>query len=259
LVINFVVQSTLSLHACYCCCCCCRYPGISGGKDFGRGTGSAFGFLNATEPWSGHYDVFPVLWMNAHWHWFAKPGWRFLSIGSTGGAEMLARGYGSYVTLVPPSEAVEAGTYPPGTFSLIVETLQGSCGPANCNNVQKPWTDSHNISFSLKGGPYAKSLSIITTIFLWCSTAEKQMDYRGTVSLQEGHKFALVMEPDAICTLSTINGTSSEVKNDNSVGNTPVPASTRFPKLHSDDFGSYDYDNLVRCSSKVVHSICMYF
>jgi hypothetical protein len=78
---------------------------------------------------AGHYDVFDLIWVNAHWHQFANPGWRFLavtnkSVGSTGGSDFLADG-GSYVTLVPPASAV-APAYPPHTFTMIIETLDGA-------------------------------------------------------------------------------------------------------------------------------------
>ena len=42
-----------------------------------------------------HYDLPPVVWVNAHWHQFAQPGWRFLANASDGGSGWLPAG-GSY-------------------------------------------------------------------------------------------------------------------------------------------------------------------
>ena len=37
--------------------------------------------LTAVEPWSGHYDLQPVVWATAHVTQFAQPGWRYLRSG----------------------------------------------------------------------------------------------------------------------------------------------------------------------------------
>ena len=79
-------------------------PGVSSNGIVGTSkSGHGFlgnGFLNATEPWTGHYDVAPVVWVNAHWHQFAQPGWRFLKNASTGGSGWLPGG-GSQVFPLP--------------------------------------------------------------------------------------------------------------------------------------------------------------
>ena len=94
---------------------------------------------------SGHYDIPPVVWVNAHWHQFAQPGWRFLkrasenkqntpagassSSSSGGGGSGGGSGSGwlpaggSYVTLVPP----DGSAHPPHTFTMVIETLARPC------------------------------------------------------------------------------------------------------------------------------------
>jgi galactosylceramidase len=152
------------------------------------------GFLNATEPWSGHYDVPPVLWINAHWHHFAQPGWRFLENATaevTGGSGWLPGG-GSYVTLVPPkgSEA-----HPADTFTLIVETLTGTCGKT-CNT--EPITETQALSFELTG-----PLASASRVALWCSSESAVFAKQPDVTVTRG-TLRLSMKPDMICTATTL-------------------------------------------------------
>ena len=65
--------------------------------------------IRANEPWSGHYDVWPLLWAMAHTTQFAQPGWRYLDSG----CGLLKQG-GSFVTLRSP----DAG----GDYSVVIET-----------------------------------------------------------------------------------------------------------------------------------------
>ena len=55
--------------------------------------------LTAVEPWSGHYDLQPVVWATAHVTQFAQPGWRYLRVGS-GSGELPAGGF--YTSLLAP-------------------------------------------------------------------------------------------------------------------------------------------------------------
>jgi galactosylceramidase len=118
------------------------------------------GFINATEPWSGHYHVAASLWMNAHWHQFANPGWQFLEVSADGGSGFLPLNHGSYITLVPPHGAA----YPPNTFTMVVETLQGSCG-GKCETL--PFSETQQLSFVLKG-----PLRSTKQVALWCSSVD---------------------------------------------------------------------------------------
>lgn len=195
-------------------------------------------FLNAAEPWSGHYQVPPTLWMNAHWHQFAAPGWRFLAIGAAGGAALL-QGGGSYVTLVPPS----GGSYPTSTFSMIVETLDGSCGPQGQCNVD-PITSSQTLNFELKG-----PLASAKAINLWCSNIDDQFVNKGSVTVSNS-MLQLKMAPDTICTATTL---SNGIK-----GSYPEPpASSPFPTEHADDFSNYTDDTLAWGFSDVYGSFAV--
>lgn len=199
----------------------------------------AKGFLNASESWSGHYDLYPVLWVNAHWHQFAQAGWQFLKIGADGGSGLLAGG-GSYVTLVPP----QGSSLPSNTFTLIIESLQGSCGDNNCNNVVYPNATTQNLSFQLQG-----PLKTASKVYVWCSNVTHQFLLRSTLDLHGG-LVQVALEPDAICTVTT--------RNTGHKGSHPSPpVSSRFPTTHSDNFEGYAEDILAWGFSDVYGSFAV--
>ena len=135
-----------------------------------------------------------MLWINAHWHHFSKVGWRFLKNATaevTGGSGWLPGG-GSYVTLVPP-EGSE--THPANTFTLIVETLTGTCG-AKCNT--DPITETQSLSFELKG-----PLASTSRVALWCSSESVVFAKQPDVTVTKG-MLKLSMKPDTICTATTL-------------------------------------------------------
>ena len=53
------------------------------------------GMIRAISPWSGHYEVLPVVWGYAHVNQFVQPGWRFLDGGGSGPLP----GGGTYTTM----------------------------------------------------------------------------------------------------------------------------------------------------------------
>ncbi|MEN8118240.1 MAG: hypothetical protein ABFS16_14740, partial [Bacteroidota bacterium] len=59
------------------------------------------GFIDASEPWSGYYEIWPVLWCVAHVTQFAEPGWQFMD-ASQGRIEKDSPG-GVYAALKSPN------------------------------------------------------------------------------------------------------------------------------------------------------------
>lgn len=55
--------------------------------------------MTAVEPWSGHYEVNPVIWATAHVTQFTAIGWRYL-LNGTGSGELPRGGY--FATFVDP-------------------------------------------------------------------------------------------------------------------------------------------------------------
>lgn len=215
-------------------------PGVSSNGILGTAKTHGFlgnGFLNATEPWSGHYDIPPVVWINAHWHQFAQPGWRFLKNSTTGGCGWLPGG-GSYVTLVPPEES----SLPANTFTMIVETLLGTCG-SKCNSA--PITKTQSLNFSLKG-PLVATRDVV----LWCSNEKATFVKKAPLAVTNG-VLSLTMEPDTLCTVTTLltNGSKGE--------HPKPPPSQRFPKAYSDNFTGYTVDTLARRFSDVYGSFAV--
>ncbi|CAE7023212.1 galc [Symbiodinium natans] len=60
----------------------------------------ASSMMTSVQPWSGHYEVNPVIWATAHVTQFTKIGWKYLANGS-GSGELPHGGY--YATWVDPS------------------------------------------------------------------------------------------------------------------------------------------------------------
>ncbi len=66
------------------------------------------GLIRAHSPWSGNYEVLPVVWGYAHVNQFVKPGWVFMD----GGSALISSG-GTYSTLMSPDGQ---------DISILVET-----------------------------------------------------------------------------------------------------------------------------------------
>jgi galactosylceramidase len=60
----------------------------------------ASSLMTAVEPWSGHYEVNPVIWATAHLTQFTSVGWTYLVDGA--GSGNLPKG-GFYASLVDPA------------------------------------------------------------------------------------------------------------------------------------------------------------
>jgi O-glycosyl hydrolase len=110
---------------------------------------SGAGLMGAQTPWSGHYDVWPMLWTYAHYCQFTKPGWKFL--------EGQGNGYipaGSYLTLKDPSTR---------NYSMMIETSNGNSATLNFQLTGGLSTAPVHVWRSVNGD-YFREVLIITPV-----------------------------------------------------------------------------------------------
>ena len=208
-------------------------------------------FVTASEPWSGHYHVSPTVWIMAHWGQWVQPGWQYLPNGSGSG---FLNGGGSYVTLVPPPPPTtttalsnnsssssssntnrmfssSSSSSSPGVFTMIVETLDGSCGSNHplCN--VPPIRNTQHLTFDLQGSLLLAPSAVATVIHRWCSNVTNVFERRPSIPVHANGSFSLTMEPDTICTLSTLAANVTK-------GSHPAapPPSKPFPNRCHDNF-----------------------
>ena len=130
------------------------------------------GMIQAISPWSGHYEVQPVVWGYAHVNQFVKPGWRFLENGGNGSLV----GGGTYTALKAPQGK---------DYSVIAET-KGAAGPQTIRFVSV-----HGLSGD--------------ALHVWKSTAAAQFVRVADVTPTHG-TFSLVLDPDSVYSLTTTSG-----------------------------------------------------
>lgn len=130
------------------------------------------GMMQANEPWSGHYEVQPAIWLTAHTTQFIEPGWKYLA----GDACRMLPGGGSQVAAVSPDGQ---------KLSVVIETM-GAKSP-------------QNISFKLAGDLTSSNLHV------WRSTAQEQFIQLDDIPVAEG-AFVLDVQPEAVYSLTTTTG-----------------------------------------------------
>jgi hypothetical protein len=200
----------------------------------------------AEEPWSGHYRILPSLWMQAHWGQFVQPGWYYLEQG--GGSGFLPAG-GSYVSLIWPLE--ESDVIIIQSFTIIVETLQGSCGdhPKFCD--VPAFSGIQHLKFNLFPSSKQDQIKPPETLNVWCSNQTDAFVTQPPVPVNpEDRSFSLTVYPDTICTVTTeIGGQRGQ--------HPPPPPSTRFPPIYHNDFSSTEEDQLAWGFSDVYGSFAV--
>ena len=135
---------------------------------------SKSGLIDAVEPWSGHYEIFPAFWTTAHTTQFVEPGWIYLGENGCG---TLNNG-GTYVTLMNPDT---------GDFSIVIET-KGASRPQelefNISNL--------NISEKKVWRTYGKDTST------WFK--------KDTIDISRYSGLRVVIQSDSIVTITTTTG-----------------------------------------------------
>ena len=107
-----------------------------------------YGLLDATQPWSNHFELTPALWTIAHFNQFVSPGYTILPNGQ--GSGPLSNG-GYYMTFYNSNS---------NTIGDFVTVIQKFYGPGD----NKP-VDDENATFVLQGG--FGSLASMTKVDVW--------------------------------------------------------------------------------------------
>lgn len=162
----------------------------------------ATGLIKCREPWSGYYEVRPILWAVAHTTQFTQPGWTYL--GGTGCGYLSAGG--SYVTLKKSD----------GNYSIIIETSGATATQDITFNTSNLSTGAKDVWMS-----YGNSDST------WF-----QKTQNGVFSGQSSFTISNIA-PDSIVTVTSW-------RNGQTKGTyaTP-PTSASFPFPYSENFDSY--------------------
>lgn len=129
------------------------------------------GLMTANTPWSGHYQVLPMIWVTAQTTQFAQPGWQY--INSDCG---YLHGRGTYVTLKSPSGK---------DYSIIIETVK-AIGP-------------QRVDFNLTGGLSPG------TVHVWETNASKTFEHVADINPHNGN-FSIKLDPDSVYSLTTTTG-----------------------------------------------------
>ena len=155
------------------------------------------GLMRANQPWSGHYDVQPAVWMTAHTTQFIEPGWKYLGGAACG----LLPGGGSHVAAVSPDGK---------DLSLVVETI-------GAKQPRVLW-------FKLAGGLAGQRLHA------WRSTAREQFVQLADIPVVDG-TFSLAVEPGEMYSLTSTVGQRKAVTADPARAAPAAALSRRFRRL----------------------------
>ncbi len=179
--------------------------------------------MTAVQPWSGHYDVMPVIWATAHVTQFTKVGWMYLANNS--GSGNLPKG-GYYATFVDPKGS---------DFTLTVvkiDHLHAAC--------TRPRLEPFNVADETVTFTLAASMGSVSKLAVWYSnfenyTSDAPMFNRlPDITVGADRSFTLKVPVGSFYTVSTI--LSGPKKGD--LGPSPV-SMPRFPLPHIDNFDKY--------------------
>ena len=180
----------------------------------------ASSMLTSVQPWSGHFEVNPVVWATAHLTQFTKTGWKYLAVGS--GSGKLPQG-GYYTTIVDPNG---------DDFTINIVKISHEHAPCTRPGLPDFNVAKEEVTFSL-----AKNLKAPASLAVWYSNYNidsgsgvptlfaKQSD----VKVVNG-KFSLQVPVGAHFTVSTVRTAQKMIPG-------AIPASApSFPLPHNDDF-----------------------
>jgi galactosylceramidase len=183
------------------------------------------GLMRAHMPWSGWYEASAPIWLSAHTTQFVVPGWRYLSVGSTGSGLIKSSSgnpTGTWVALVPPSGS---------GLTVVVETLvNDDCIPRTYEAV--------TLTFRVTSGAPLPAPG--TTLHIFRSRRDALFVQEADVTIDADGTFSLSLLPDEMVTAST---TAGATRGNFSV---PIPDSTPWPLPFAEDFNDLSRGEIAR-------------
>ena len=185
------------------------------------------GLMQADQPWSGFYDVWPAIWATAHFTQFTEVGWRYIDSGC-----------GYFDT---PSGSNYTSLYNPRThdFSTIIYT--------DTNEVHT------KLTLNLEG------MLSKPEVYIWMSNQEQQFQMIHKVQVKN-NAVVLEVEPGSIYTISSTTGQQKGTFTDaiKKTSSFPFPYNENFnntaigknPRYFADIQGAFEVENDVTGKNK---------
>eukprot|EP00466_Bigelowiella_natans_P021206 jgi/Bigna1/91286/estExt_fgenesh1_pg.C_950041 len=202
----------------------------------------ASSLMTAVEPWSGHYDVAPVVWATAHITQFTQIGWKYLDVGS--GSGQFSKG-GYYVTMIDAD-----------TRNFTLNAVKVAENHAFCTRPALPREDvtpveTENIKFVLADS-FKEWLPM--TLYVWRSNFDIAAGISKTEFVKEraieltatSQSFELEINVGDVVTVSTIGNAKKGVtrKSPPSQPQFPLPYSSGFEQVAVAQEGEYWTDQI---------------
>jgi galactosylceramidase len=204
------------------------WPLLGGGLPGSMYTGT--GLMQTDKPWSGYYEIYPTVWITAHFNQFAPMGWKTVDSGC--GA--------LFVESIPPIDT---------KFPSWPRSAKGPVQLSRVNYLTFKSPDGNDYSIVVvNNSPFARTLDFelkdlpAKPLHKWISNEKEQFVRTGEVATSDG-TFTLEMQPWSVCSMTTTTGQhKGQPKN-------PIPADSILALPYGDDFESYEMGSDARYQS----------
>lgn len=197
---------------------------------------SMTGLMMANTPWSGYYEIYPTVWMTAHFNQFAPIGWETIDSGC-GSLFVESNPVYDQATGVPTG--VKEKGWPRARLYYLT--------------LKSPDSEDYSI-IVVNSSPFARTLDFALQdlpakpLHAWQTTREEQFIRTGLIDTRLG-EFTLDVQPWSVYSLTTTTG---QRKGQPKVS---IPQHHILPLPHRDDFEAYE----IGADARYSHNVAGYF
>ena len=190
------------------------------------------GFVKATWPTSGHWELTPMAYATAHWTLFAQPGWELLPcpVYNSSSSNCMLPGGGNYAALTSPA----AQQPEKRNFTMVLETLTHGASMCFRKDPTGDWPIAINQSASfrmavLKGH---SALAVWRSCVAWGSTTDGWLQPQPDLPVDSTDgSFNIALDRDCVYTVTTTRGQTRPTD-----GSSQAPQSAAFKLPFSTTF-----------------------